>query len=45
MFKFVVFGIVLGFTSTLVLGVCDRDRNVQTKDPLYLNYGDGFFYM
>lgn len=26
-------------------GACDRDKNVQFEDPLYLNFGDGFFYM
>lgn len=24
---------------------CELDRNVQFQNPLYLNYGDGFFYM
>lgn len=45
LFKFTAFALVLSFTCTEVLSACERDRNVKIKDPMYLNYGDGFFYM
>lgn len=35
-------------TVFLAAGVncgCERDRNVQIHNPLYLFYGDGFFFM
>lgn len=41
----------LATVATLILlinsanSACDRDRNVQFQNPLYLNFDGGFFYM
>lgn len=43
--KLVVSALLLALTWTSVQSDCPRDRNVQIKNPTYLNYGDGFFYM
>lgn len=37
--------LVFSLLAVLIDGACERDRNVQFQNPLYLNYGDGFFYM
>lgn len=37
--------IILAIFVASAYGGCDRDRNVQFENPLYLNYGDGFFYI
>jgi hypothetical protein len=42
-----ILALALVFSLSLTFGDCgcESDRNVQFQNPLYLNYGDGFFYI
>lgn len=43
--KILVSALTLLFASSSVDSACDRDANVEFKSPLYLNFGEGFFYL
>ena len=45
MIKVLAVAFVILLSSEFGDCACERDRNVQFQNPLYLNYGDGFFYM
>lgn len=43
--KILASALVLLLSCASVYSACDRDATVEFKTPLYLSFGEGFFYM